>query len=147
MNPAKEYLLQIRKIEDQIRQIEWNAADIRSRLTAHGIRYDGDRVQTSAGDPMSEAFARLDEVEREERRTLADLRRKRTEIAQMLYPLPEKYSNLLYLRYCKLMRLDKVADTMGYSYEYIRRMHGEALREFGEIYPDEIAAYLEEVRR
>lgn len=131
MNPAKEYLLQLSELEHEIQQLQWDMNEIRHRLGLQGLRYDSDRVQVSAGDPMAAAFAKLDKMEREQTAKIIALKARREVIHGQIRKIPEPYSRLLVLRYIRCLRFDKVADEMGYSYSHAKRMHGEALKRFG----------------
>lgn len=141
MNRAKEYLLQLSSLEHQIRRLEWDIADMQYRLGLRGISYDKDRVQTSASDPMSTIFGELDKLERREKLLIAELKRRRTRIIVQIGKVREPLSTLLELRYVKCLRLDKVAESMNYSYDHVRRLHGEALKEFEEVNKAEVARW------
>lgn len=130
MHPAKSYLLQLQDIEHEIQQLEWDMADIRQKIGLQGLRYDSDRVQTSAGDPMADTFARLDAMERKQAAKIEELKKAREKIHGQIRRVAEPYSQLLDLRYIRRLRFEKVADEMGYSADYIRRMHGKALQLF-----------------
>ena len=142
MSPAKEYLLQLSNLEHQIRRLEWDIADTESRLGVRGLSYDRDKVQTSAADPMAAVFAELDKLERRETLLIAELKRRRTRIIVQIGRLREPLATLLELRYVKCLRLDKVAESMNYSYDHIRRLHGEALKEFEDENRTEVGSWL-----
>lgn len=148
MNAAKEFLLQVAKIDCDIYRIRRDIEDARCRLGLRGLSYERDRVQVSADDMMAEAFAQIDTLERQRNKRIADLTRKRGYITQMLNRLPEPYAELLYLRYCDIgqdsrlrpeeSKLAIVAKKMGYSFEWTRHLHGKALDMFGRMYEREI---------
>lgn len=142
MNEAKEFLMQVSAIDRRIMRFQTDIADIRGRLALRGLTYDRDRVQTSPDDTMADAFSQIEALERKQARKIAELKRTRYKITLMIGELPEPYAELLNLRYCYCQRLDVVAKNMGYSFEWIRHLHGEALDKFGKKYETEIQQWL-----
>lgn len=146
MNPAKAYLNQISAIEGKIESLQRNIKDIREKLTLSGVRYDGDRVQVTAGDRMADMFARLDILERKQRAEIARLAVVRAQIIEQVWNLPLNTAGLLERRYLRKYTLEETADDMGYSYEHIRHLHGEALKQFYERYKKEVDKCLQSWR-
>ena len=64
--------------------------------------------------------------------------RLKEKILQEIYHMDSdvKYIELLILRYSQGLRFEEIAINMGYSYERIRHLHGEALEKFGETYKE-----------
>ena len=144
MNAAKEYLRQIQRLENQIRHLDAEILDVRSRLYGHGLTYDRDRVQTSPSDPMAETFARIDQLEREQLAMIEELKLRRTKIICQIDQLPKRYAGILHLRYVKGMKLDRIARMMQYSHDRTRHLHGEALNEFMDKFGEEVEAWLKD---
>lgn len=57
------FLGEVRRIDSRIRRMKDQVDTLRASLLPSGIRYDTDRVQTSARDPLPEVMARIDELE------------------------------------------------------------------------------------
>ena len=105
------------------------------------IRYDKDKVQTSPANAIEEAVVELVDLETrlaEVSHRYAETARIRTK--QILDMDNAQYAELLYLRYVddgrngKGNTLDDVAEEMNYSAQHIRRLHGQALQAFGNLY-------------
>lgn len=129
---AKEYLRQIEKLETKIRQKEEQLACLRETAGgAAAIRYDKDHVQVSADDIMAKNVIKLIELEDkilEDKIRLASLR---DQIIDQIQALDDRrYIEILYLRYVKYERFEKISLDMSYDYTYTRSLHGEALGMF-----------------
>ena len=59
------FLQQIRRKETEIRRKQLQYDELKSCLLPEAIRYDVDRVQSSAEDPMGRIFSELDDLERQ----------------------------------------------------------------------------------
>lgn len=134
---AKEYLSQVRNksylISAKYAELEELRAK-RSMISAND--YSKDRVKTSA--PYEGGFENLSLKLLEAGRRLdqqideyIDLREK---IKAEILSLNEPYAAVLYYRYILFTNLEDIADTMHYSYEYTRHLHGWALQKFAEKY-------------
>lgn len=132
-NKAKQYLMQIRWIDDDIKREE---EEIR-RLTAiaegiKAITYDRDKVQSSGGsDKMTDAVIKI--MEFKDRMTADSLRliELRTTIRQQIAELPDPvHKQILFRYYFDAQRFEKIAADLGYSYQYIINAHGRALQAF-----------------
>lgn len=125
---AKDYLLQIRKIDrmitNKIAEVEhWKAVALGA-----GTYSEGDRVQSSGGkDKLSDAVCRymvLEEQLNEEIDRLIDTKREITATIEQLNP--SEY-DLLHRLYIQQKNLQEVAADMGKSYSWARGTHGTAL--------------------
>lgn len=138
MNPAKEYLLQIQAMEGEINSLRRSMDDIRERLSLSGVRYDGDKIQVTAGDRMAESFARLDALERKQRKKITLLSVRRAKIINQIWGMPLPMAGILERRYLQKRTLEQAADDMGYSYDHARHLHGDALNLFYKTYKGEV---------
>lgn len=128
---AKEYLDQIRKLDIKIGQRITELEQMRQRLSViSGIDYSKDRVQSSpsSGNAQVEKLVDMDreiwgmiEQETELKHKIID------EIQQLENPI---YVDLLFRRYVQCHSFERIACDMGYVYNYVCNLHGEALREF-----------------
>lgn len=134
---AKEYLQQIEKLDIKIHQKESELECLRETAGgAAAIRYDKDNVQVSAcGDMLERNVIRLVELEQkilDDKIKMAELRDK---IIDQIHALDDKrYIRILYLRYVKYERFEKIALDMSYDYVYLRELHGGALDLFEQKY-------------
>lgn len=130
---AKTYLGKARWLKDQITRLNEKIYMIRSEMTSTGaMRYDKIAVQSSPdGDPLVHYIDRLAAAERrmvelqvEYYETYGKIQRQIGEIE------PDLYRQILTLRYLDGLSFPKIADRLGYSYDYIRNSHGKALKTF-----------------
>ena len=140
----KEYLRQADRISREIKRIEEELYRLDQDAThAGGIDYSKMRTQNhgTANSLFARKVERISELETE----LTEARKERTivriKIVGQINGMGKgEYSDLLYKRYIEKKSLETIAEEMGYAYGYIRRVHGLALRAFGDQYPDEISA-------
>ena len=134
---AKEYLSQIRKAEIIIR-IRAQELQRLKEDTAYisAIRYDKVRVQTSTdGSGISKAVEESVSLQLEIEKRIQRLTKKRHDIITQIEGLKNtNHIELLKLRYIDGERFEAIACSMGYSFDRIRHMHGEALQAFGRQY-------------
>lgn len=134
---TKEYLKQIKRysviIERKKQEIRSLASD---RVLVSGIDYSLDKVQTS---PNGAGFTQqsncvLDRI-KELREDVINIEAKRQKIIDKIYELPTAdHITVLCDRYVEDMRIDDIADHMGYTYNHILRLHKKALDEFNQIH-------------
>lgn len=139
----KEYLLQIRKydkiIDNKIRDRE----QIRSMLLSITVELKEDKVQTSlVGDSFGDGIAKLVDLEKDIDSAIdkfVDLKR---EIISAIDNLEKvEQADILYKRYLqydrdngyKLKTWEEIAVEMGYSYQWVCKIHGRALQNLEKI--------------
>ena len=100
------------------------------------IRYDKVRVQTSPdGSGFSKAVEESVSLQLEIEKRIQRLTKKRHDIITQIEGLKNtNHIELLKLRYIDGERFEAIACSMGYSFDRIRHMHGEALQAFGRQY-------------
>ena len=145
MSWAKEYLRQVRRMDIQIDNMQATLGALRIKAESIGsFDYEKPRVKSSSsGDELLMKVAAVADYEKKIDRAVdryIDFRQKVTEQINSLED--ERYIVLLsrmYLEYGKYRaKLEKVAESMNYSYDHMRRLHGEALMAFEEKYkPDD----------
>lgn len=130
-NKAKEYLLQIHKMDVKIGQRITQIQHMRDRLHIMGsFDYSKDRVQTSATsgnkeiEDLVDREAALKEMIRKEQKTRDMII---GQIQQLENPL---HVDILFRRYVEWNAFEKIACDMGYSYNYVCNLHGDALKCF-----------------
>lgn len=105
-------------------------------MTSTGaMRYDKISVQSSPdNDPLLKYIERLADAERKMVQLQAEYYEAYTTIQKQIGELePELYRQILTLRYLDGMSFPKIADRLGYSFEYVRNTHGHALKKFEKV--------------
>lgn len=130
---TKEYLSLIEKQERAIEDKELLIETLYESLSSMGISYDKERVQSSPdGDKFGKTFAKIDEQEKILQCLKDDLIDIRLNVINLIESCPDAtYRKLLLLKYVKYKEfrtLKDVADAMGYSHDYVKELHGEALK-------------------
>ena len=119
----------IRRCEEQIEEIRTRATSV------GGIRYDKISVQTSPRNAMESFVIQLEKAEKKQLEVLSEYYSTYANIqAQIAAISPEVYRQILTLRYLDGMKLERIADLMGYSDVYVRKLHGRALQAFDRQY-------------
>jgi DNA-directed RNA polymerase specialized sigma subunit len=131
---AKEYLLQIKYLTNDIREQEDYIQRLIESLSIAGLRYDREKVQCSSEpDKFAYIFAQIDEQEEVLEGLKEDLIEMKVKIINMIHELEnEKHRKLLNIVYVDMKSLKKAANIMCFSYEYVKELHGEALNAFSE---------------
>ena len=136
MMKAKEYLLQIEVLVAKIEQKQQRAKEYRDlALCSGGFDYSKERVQTSSlGGQIENPVVRYVALEQEIEEEIMALQHMKDRITNEIHNLNNaKFIIILYKRYVECKNLGQVAKEMKYAYQYIRTMHGEALKEFEKI--------------
>jgi DNA-directed RNA polymerase specialized sigma subunit len=130
---------ELREYRDNIKYIEEkqnDAEELRARIekitpnltglpNAKGI--DLDKA------PLEESLDRIKEIEKDCNNKLQELLLKKYVVENKIEQLEQPFKSILYLRYIRGNTLNKVSNDIGYSYEYICRMHGKALQFYSEL--------------
>lgn len=139
MSEAKEYLLQIRKLEELITGKRWELEQMLAAaegMTAYGedVVIDGqrhalDKVQSS-GNPqrMADAVCSYVDVKARALQDIAGWQAEQQERISMIQPLPETEYKLLHRVYVRGMTLRDVADEFDRTYSWATTVHGIALK-------------------
>lgn len=137
---VKVFLRDIRAKREEIANLSEAREQLESTLLPKAIRYDMDKVQTSASDRMITVAANLNEIDRklEERiiRLSADISLAYDLVGQVRTP---ECREVLMLRYLMGTRQPltwaEVADQMGYSVPHVKeKLHGKAIAEAREVW-------------
>ena len=131
MHKAKEYLLTIKKTEDNLLWLEEEIARTYYAALPGGIRYDSDKVQTSPEDRMSSIVIQVMEKTEKQWQEVEKLAKKRRRIIKEICTLPNRaHRIILYGFYVKGRPLRQIAKDESYSYDWILHQHSNALDEF-----------------
>ena len=134
---VKEYLSCVKLRQEEITETEEYIERLRTTLGIAGIDYERDKIQTSlTDDKLGDTFVKIFEAEKNLKRMKENFVLFRIGVMNMIQQVPErKHREVLNHVYLDYMKLKQVADVMGYSYDYVRELHLEALGCIGEIFP------------
>lgn len=139
MSEAKEYLMQIAKLDELISNKRWELSQLRASaegLAAHGddVTIKGekhvlDKVQSSSNPQrMADAVCSLMDVEQRVQADIARWQAEKQQIISIIQPLPEVEYKLLHRRYVKGIPLRDIADEFERTYSWATTVHGIALK-------------------
>ena len=146
---AKEYLGQVKSKEAKIRNLRRDREGIVNMLYSLGGVREGERVQSSRNnDKFGTLYGRIDEMEREIDRQIADLMNFQLKVSMEINELKtDKYMTVLNCRYIHFMSWEVIAESafdVKYTVRHILKMHGYALLEFQAVHRDMLAKMDEE---
>lgn len=128
---AKDYLNQIRLMDIALGNYITELEQMRERISiVTGIDYSKDRIQASpeTGNRQIEELVDFERMVLDKIKAETDLRHKIIEEIQTLTnPI---YVEILSRRYVECHSFERIACNMGYAYNYVCTLHGEALKEF-----------------
>ena len=131
---AKEYLNQIRLMDIALGNYITELEQMRERISiVTGIDYSKDRIQSSpeTGNRQIEELVDFERMVLDKIKAETDLRHKIIEEIQTLTnPI---YVEILSRRYVECHSFERIACNMGYAYNYVCTLHGEALKEFDRV--------------
>lgn len=128
---GKEYLEELKRLDVFIKQRKNELKDLKE--AAYGISaVNTEREKVNGG--LKKSYSTIDKYIDRERKIkkiieeFVDCKHKIIgEIQKIKNPI---YADIIYKRYVEFKSLEKIADEMNYNYNYIRRIHGNALRDF-----------------
>lgn len=129
---AKEYLSQLQDMSANINAREAELHEMREKITSIGGMADGERVQSSGNkDRIASAVVRC--IDKES--ALIDMINEYNDLLEVItYQICEldnwNHKDILTKKYLENRNLLTVSEEMGYTYEWVREMHGRALQEF-----------------
>lgn len=137
---AKDYLMQVRILNNRIKNIDEEIQDIRSEIiTVRSSWPTGQPHGVGTSKPVEEMVEKLvDELESLETQLLllrSQLWAARVKIIDTIGKVEKPESNrLLYLRYVQLKRWEEIAVDMNYTYQWVcGTLHPNALYEVQQI--------------
>ena len=132
---AKEYLSQLEILHLKIEHKRKRAMELRElTLSLGGFDYGKDRVKTLAKEgKIEKSVTQYIALEIEITEDIDEYQRKKNLIIGEIHSLDNaNFIKILYKKYVEFKSLDKIAAEMKYSYQYIKHMHGAALKSFEE---------------
>ena len=137
---AKEYLMQVRMLDNKIKNLDEEIRDIRSEIiTVRSSWPDGQPHGTGISNPVESAIEKLmDQLQTLEHQMMSmqsQMWRTRNEIIETIGKVTQaEYNRLLYLRYVQGKMWEQIAVDMGYTYQWVAGpLHSNALQEIDEI--------------
>jgi hypothetical protein len=135
---VKEYLSQVQELEEDIQDQQEYIDTLRESLTSiGGMEMNPDKVQTSGADKdkFANVVAKIIDAEKKLKKMEEKLCFLKVQIAEQIHGMddlvPKKLLKLRYLKWKEYDTIKKVADAMGYSYDYTKELHRNALEAFG----------------
>lgn len=131
---AKDYLLQVRRINKliELKQSEINKLNL--YLGVKAVNYEAERVQSSNTTDRADLICKIVDFEIELKEYIKQLIDLKKEIMQTIDKLDEAdLIKLLYLRYFDFKTWEEIAITMNYSYRWILKLHGISLQKIEKI--------------
>ena len=126
----KSFLRACRDEQGEINILLRKREQLYSSLLPAGIRYDGDRIQTTPEDRMLERMPEIAELDKKISQQIRRLARRKAKAMGMINKLQDsKQRQVLTLYYLDNRRLSwrEVAKEMSYSEQMIYGLHKEAL--------------------
>lgn len=129
---AYEFLNAVRVIDLQILRLQSKKKMLESCLYPSGIRYDLDKVQGDRDNRLEKITGEIFEVERRIRDLYSRKIDKAADIESIINKLEsEEFRTILTLRYIGHMSINKIADSMNYSPDWVYKKHRKAVDEVG----------------
>lgn len=135
---AKEYLQQLRRFDLLINQKIQELSEL--RMTAEslpGMKYSEDKVQKSLSQnaPFISSVHRIIELEKEIDAEIDRFVDEKHRIINQIQGLSDmQHIEVLFKRYVEYKSLETISEEMGYTPQYVREIHGQALEKFQETY-------------
>ena len=128
---AKDYLGQIRKLDMRIGQRITELNQMRERLNImSGIDYSKDKIQSTPTSGNKQVEEMVD-LENEILKMIEDETTLKHRIIAEIQILDNAlYADILFRRYVECLSFERIACDMGYVYNYVCTVHGNALKAF-----------------
>lgn len=127
----KDYLSQVRHLENEIDSKLKLKEDLRARALSIGSLDTKERVQSSGGLNFSDWVDKITDVEREIDQKINELIDLKNKINSQIDKIENPVHRLVLVNhYLRGMSLRKIAANYTYNYGYIKNIHGHALLEF-----------------
>lgn len=134
-NAVYNFLNSVRLFDLQLMRLNAQKRALELCLLPSGIRYDKDKVQTSPEDQLSKICADIDRINIKMAQIGIEKAKKILEIEKVINELnDEEYKVVLTLCYIDHMSIQKIADKLGYSTDWVYKKRRKAT--------DEIAKYI-----
>lgn len=132
---AKEYLHSVRRELSEIKIKKGLLAQLRSRHSPGTIRYDKDRVQSTARNIQEDLAIDIVDQEREIEKSIKMLDMKRLDAYKLIDSLEdskERQVLMLYFLFDQCYSIPEVAEKMGYSESHAYKVYRQAVAKIGQ---------------
>lgn len=131
---AYEFLNAVRRIDYEIQCLNCKKSMLESCLLPSGIRYDKDKVQGSYENQLEKIMGQLDDVCKTIARRYSERYDKAMEIEDVISQVEQiNLRTILYHRYVSPKSINKIAEIMNYSPDWVYKNHRKAMDEVGKI--------------
>lgn len=140
---AKGYLSQIRKLSHKIEAMQEERDQIWIDISSAGTSAITDtRVMGGKKRMPEDMYVKYQALCDKITAHIDILIQKRIHIVEQIYELDNSvHSHILYRHYVQRMPFVRIAALLHYSEDRIYHLHQEALREFGQMYPEDVSRY------
>lgn len=131
---AKDYLKDIRKLDLEIQTLQEQISLLRKN--AEGLRAMelSDMPKGGKGKDLSDYVAEIADLQMVCVQHVSELIMRKQEAIERIMSIDgSELRNVLLLRYIQCKEWDEIADKLQYNLRTIFRLHGEALKEFGDV--------------
>lgn len=134
-NEAKEYLQQVRRAKIHIDSLQEEIETMKELAVSIGSMNQSEKVMSSVSqDKMADIICKIED-------RMAELKDKVTEYIQLRAGVMatiskvdnDDYQQILHKRYCQMKKWEEIALEMSYTYQWVCKLHGRALKEIREI--------------
>ena len=132
---AKEYLMQIGKLNTLIRIKQEELAEVTAKAGVGSVGYDNDGSTNASRDihKQERLYLKMIELKESINRDLEEYMMKRDEVLRTVSKLKDQSEiDVLYKRYFQFMKWEEIAEDMCYTERYIYNIHGNALQHLQE---------------
>lgn len=129
LTETKRYLSQVYALNCRIENKKSERDQLRELSTSVSSFTNTERVQTSSNqDKMGDTVAKIVDLETEITATIVEYLSKKEEVIKTIESVENiNMYNLLYKRYVEGKPLTYIAEEMGFSEDYVKHLHGDAL--------------------
>lgn len=142
---AKEYLLQLQRLNTMIDQKIKELVDLRSVSMGIGcVDYSKNKTKTvpSGEAPFVKIIDKMVDLDEEIGNEIDAFVDKKHDIINQIQGLRKhKHIEILYKHYVEYKRLEVIAVEMNFTYQYIVELHGHALKDFQKTYENLLKTY------
>lgn len=135
---AKRYLNQLQHLDSKINNKIEQLNDLKFTLNCIGnLSYSQDYIQSnhSKDAPFTKLINRIVDLEKEINTEIDTYVNKKNIIINQIYQLRnDSHIKILFKRYVEFKDLKQISKEINYTYQYTRRLHGQALEEFKRSY-------------
>lgn len=133
LKKGKAFLNSPRRLQNKIRRLQYEIEELKTSLEPSSVRYDLDRVKSTPKDLMPETFAKIDELERELKRTQEEKRRIIRKIKDYLSALPESPEKVILYGYdvCG-KQMEEISNDLNYSVKHCYNLRNKGIKQLKE---------------